>query len=355
MIVPDNLKTGVDRIESGSIVINRTYQEMAEHYGTAILPARVRHPKDKPGVEGTVKTVSTWILSALRNHKFFTLADLNAEIKVRLKSFNERPFHKKEGSRYSVFLGEEKLFLTPLPASHFEPSQWKVATVQFNYHIEVEKMHYSVPYEFIKEAVDVRLTKNVVEIFYHQKRIASHVRLTGRPGQYSTLQIHMPEDHQKYLEWDTKRFLDWGTKIGSATVACLKAVLASHKIEQQAYRSCMGLLKLADKHSVAWLEASATKALTYTSTPSFKNIKNVLLSGLDKPDSEPDSKDSSESTESLASEIGSFKLVALICLTGGSKCVGISKGENPIGFLNKYFFKRIKCHFVILRWYYFIS
>jgi transposase len=297
MIVPDNLKTGVDRIESGSIVLNRTYQEMAEHYGTAILPARVRHPKDKPGVEGAVKTVSTWILSALRNHKFFTLADLNAEIKTRLKAFNERPFHKKEGSRYSVFLGEEKMFLTPLPAAHFEPSHWKVATVQFNYHIEVDKMHYSVPYEFIKAAVDVRLTKNVVEIFFHQKRIASHVRLSGRPGQYSTLQIHMPEDHQKYLEWDAKRFLEWGSKIGPATVACLKAILASHKIEQQAYRGCMGLLKLADKHSVERLEASAAKALTYTSTPSFKNIKNILLSGLDKPDSDSPPNDSGDSAK----------------------------------------------------------
>jgi hypothetical protein len=202
-----------------------------------------------------------------------------------LKAFNDRPFHKKEGSRYSVFLGEEKLFLTPLPASHFEPSQWKIATVQFNYHIEVEKMHYSVPYEYIKQVVDVRMTKNVIEIFFHQKRIASHIRLLGRIGQYSTLQIHMPEDHLKYLEWDARRFLEWGAKIGPSTGTCLKAILASHKIEQQAYRSCMGLLKLADKHSVSRLEAAAAKALTYTSTPSFKNIKNILLSGLDHPES----------------------------------------------------------------------
>ena len=294
MIVPDNLKTGVDHVEPGAIVLNRTYEEMASHYGTAVVPARVRHPKDKPNVEGTVKGVSTWILSALRNHKFFTLADLNAEIKTRLKAFNERPFHKKEGSRFSVFLGEEKSFLAPLPAAHFEPSQWKVATVQFNYHIEVEKMHYSVPYEYIKQTVDVRLTRNVVEIFDHGKRIASHVRLTGRPGQYSTQELHMPEDHQKYLEWDAKRFLDWGAKIGPSTVQALKAILASHKIEQQAYRACMGLLKLADKYSVSRLEAAATKALTYTSTPSFKNIKNLLLSGLDKPDADASPKTDSD-------------------------------------------------------------
>lgn len=282
MIVPDNLKTGVDRIEADSIVLNRTYQEMAEHYGTAILPARVRHPKDKPAVEGAVKTVSNWILSSLRNRKFFTLADLNAELKLRLKAFNERPFHKKEGSRYSVFLGEEKLFLTPLPASRFEPSLWKVATVQFNYHIEVEKMHYSVPYEFIKQVVDVRLTKHLVEIFYQQKRIASHVRLYGRVGQYNTLQIHMPEDHQKYLEWNALRFLEWAAKIGPSTVQCVKAIIASHKIEQQSYRACMGLLKLADKYSVDRLEAASAKALSFTPSPSFKHIKNILLSGLDQ-------------------------------------------------------------------------
>jgi len=285
MIVPDNLKTGVDRIEPGAIVLNRTYEEMAEHYGTAIVPARVRHPKDKPNVEGTVKIVSTWILSALRNHKFFTLADLNAEIKTRLKAFNEKLFHKKDGSRFSVFLGEEKPFLAPLPAAHYEPSQWKTATVQFNYHIEVDKMHYSVPYEYIKQVVDVRLTRNVIEIFDHQKRIASHLRLTGRPGQYSTQELHMPEDHQKYLEWDSKRFLDWGAKIGPSTVQALKAILASHKIEQQAYRACMGLLKLADKYTATRLENATAKALSYTSSPSFKNIKNILVSGLDKPES----------------------------------------------------------------------
>lgn len=282
MIVPDNLKTGVDHIESGAVVLNRTYQEMAEHYNTAIVPARVRHPKDKPIVEGTVKVVSTWILSALRNHKFFSLGDLNNEIKIRLKAFNERPFHKKEGSRFSVFLSEEKSFLSPLPATHFEPSIWKVATVQFNYHIEVEKMHYSVPYEFIKKVVDVRLTRNVVEIFHNQSRIASHRRLTGKLGQYSTQELHMPEDHQKYLEWDARRFLDWGAKIGPSTVEALKAILVSHKIEQQAYRGCMGLLKLADKYSPERLENACVKALSFTASPSFKNIKNILLSGLDK-------------------------------------------------------------------------
>lgn len=281
MIVPDNLKTGVERVKADEIILNRTYQEMAEHYGTAILPARVRHPKDKPAVEGAVKTVSNWILSSLRNRKFFTLADLNVELKQRLKAFNERPFHKKEGSRFSVFLGEEKMFLTPLPASRFEPSLWKIATVQFNYHIEVEKMHYSVPYEFIKQVVDVRLTKKLVEIFYQQKRIASHVRLYGRIGQYNTLQIHMPEEHQKYLEWDAKRFLEWASKIGPSTVLCLKAMIASHKIEQQSYRACMGLLKLADKYSVDHLEAAATKALSFSPSPSFKHIKNILLSGLE--------------------------------------------------------------------------
>lgn len=283
MIVPDNLKTGVDRIEPGAIVLNRTYQEMAEHYNTAIVPARVRHPKDKPIVEGTVKVVSTWILSALRNHKFFSLGELNAEIRTRLKAFNERPFHKKEGSRFSVFLAEEKPFLSPLPATHFEPSLWKVATVQFNYHIEVEKMHYSVPYEYIKKVVDVRLTRNVVEIFHNQSRIASHRRLTGKPGQYSTQELHMPEDHQKYLEWDARRFLEWGSKIGTSTVQALKAILSSHKIEQQAYRGCMGLLKLADKHSPDRLENACAKALSFTATPSFKNIKNILLAGIDKP------------------------------------------------------------------------
>ena len=282
MLIPDNLRTGVDHSDWYTPKINKTYHEMAEHYDTAVIAARVRAPKDKPSAEGTVGVISTWITAAIRNEKFFSLAELNREIHRRLKNFNQAPFQKKEGSRYSVFLSDEKPFLTPLPPAPYELSQWKQATVQFNYHISVDKMQYSVPYEYIRQKVDVRLTRSVVEVFYHNQRICSHKRLYGRPGQYSTMEIHMPEDHQKYLKWDGNRFISWAEKIGTSTSITVRSILSSYKVEQKGYKACMGLLKLADKYSVERLEAACNKALSYTPHPSYKSVKNILVTGQDK-------------------------------------------------------------------------
>ena len=191
ILVPDNCKTAV--VHNGGFKdqqINETYQEMAEHYGTAIIPARGRAPKDKPNAEGTVGNISTWIIAALRDEQFFSLAELNRAIRDKPELFNQRLFQKKEGSRRSLFLGEEKPLLAPLPATRFELSDWKTATVQFNYHISVDGMLYSVPYEYIKKKVDVKVTDTTIEIFYNHNRIASHRRLKGRSGQYSTITEH---------------------------------------------------------------------------------------------------------------------------------------------------------------------
>ena len=283
ILVPDNCKTAVIHNNSwNDQVINETYHDMAEHYGTAIIPARVRTPKDKPNAEGTVGNISTWIIAALRDEQFFSIAELNQAIRNKLELFNQRPFQKKEGSRLSLFLGEEKPLLAPLPATRFELSDWKVATVQFNYHISVEGMLYSVPYEYIKKKVDVRVTDTTIEIFYNHNRIASHRRLYGRQGQYSTVTAHMPEDHQKYLEWNGTRFRKWAERIGINTYTAVNAILASRRVEQQTYRSCMGLLKLAEKYSEEKLEAACERALSYTASPSYKSIKNILVTNLDK-------------------------------------------------------------------------
>ena len=155
--------------------LNTTYHEMAEHYNLAIIPARVRKPKDKPNVEGSVGKISTWITAALRNEQFFSLAELNDSIREKLNAYNARKFQKKECSRLSLFLGEEMPLLAPLPATPFELAEWKQATVQFNYHIAVDRMFYSVPYQYIKNKVDVRITDTTVEIFYNHNRIASHL------------------------------------------------------------------------------------------------------------------------------------------------------------------------------------
>ena len=301
MLIPDNCSTAVNHSKSDwyTTALNAAYHEMAEHYNIAIIPARVRKPRDKPNVEGSVGKISTWITAALRNEQFFSLAELNAAICEKLDAYNARKFQKKDCSRLSLFLGEEKPLLAPLPATPFELAEWKQATVQFNYHIAVDKMYYSVPYQYIKDKVDVRMTETTIEIFYHHNRIASHRHLHGRSGQYSTVMEHMPPDHQKYLEWNGDRFRRWADSIGINTRKVVDAILTSGRVEQQTYRSCMGLLKLAEKHSPSKLEEACLRALLYSRTPSYKSIKNLLAAM--KEDSDP----VSQNPDSISSETGS--------------------------------------------------
>jgi len=288
ILVPDNLKTGVTKRTKSDITLNATYQEMAEHYGTAVLPARVRKPKDKSSVEGAVSVVSTWVMAALRNWKFFTLQELNEAIGEKLHDLNDKPFQKRAGSRFSVFSEEEKPMLIPLPDKPYEISEWKSCIVAYNYHISVEKVLYSVPHQYIKKQVDVRLTNRTVEVFYSGERIASHVRKHGGSAQYSTLDDHMPPNHLQYAQWNAERFRSWARGIGSNTLVVVNAIFSSKKIEQQGYRTCMALLKLSDKYSQSRLEAACLRALSYTSSPNFKMVQTILATGQDElPYEEP--------------------------------------------------------------------
>jgi transposase len=281
ILVPDCLKTGVARIDWQTPIINKIYHEMAEHYGTVVIPARPGKPKDKPTVEGAVGVISTWIIAALRDRQFFSLHELNDAMREKLEEFNARPFQKKPGCRLSAF-EEEKPFLLPLPTHPFEMAMWRIAKVQLNYHIAVEKMNYSVPFEYIGHSVDVRLTKNMVEIFCGGNRIASHVRKYGFPGQYNTVVEHMPEKHQQYTKWNAERFESWARSIGANTEAVVKAILASRMVEHQSYKACVGLLKLADKYSVSRLESACKKALFYTPSPSLKSVQTILKTSSDR-------------------------------------------------------------------------
>jgi len=281
ILVPDNLKTGIIKNTKTETILNRTYQEMSEHYGTAVIPARVKTPKDKATVEGTVGIISTYILAAIRNERFFSLRELNEAIKERLHAFNHKPFQKKDGSRASAF-AEERAFLLPLPVRAFEMAEWKIATVQYDYHICVDERFYSVPYEYIKQKVDIRTTRNVVEVFFEGNRICSHVRLTGNQERRSTQESHMPPNHQQYIQWNGEKFREWAGKIGENTVAVIEVTLSGYKIEQQGYKNCMALLKLADKYTPGRLEAACAKALTYTSRPNYKNIQTILKSNQDR-------------------------------------------------------------------------
>ena len=281
ILVPDNLKTGVIKNTRTELILNRSYHEMAEHYGTAIIPARPVKPKDKPNAEGTVKVLETWILAALRNRKFFTFQELNKAIHKKLEEFNAKPFQKKKGSRLSAFLEEERDFLMPLPASPYETAVWSTATIQPDYLITVGNCKYSMPYEFIGKKVDIRAAENSIEVFYHGDRIASHVRKMYAPEPIY-LPEHMPENHRKFLEYNTESFLDWVKSMGHSTHLVIKHFLFMHKVEQQGYKSCASLMKLADRYGTDRLENACAKALSYTPNPSLKNISTILKNGQDK-------------------------------------------------------------------------
>ena len=281
IVTPDNLKASIDKNTKTETVVNRAYQEMAQHYDTAVIPARVRRPRDKSTVEGNVGNISQYILAVIRDQQFLSLNELNAAIWDRLCEFNNKPFQKKDGSRALMF-EEEKLYLQRLPENAYELAEWKIATVQYNYHISVDKQNYSVPFTYIKRKVDVRLTKNIVEIFCDGERICSHVRLHGRIGQYNTIDEHMPPNHQKYMQWNGERFRKWAAGIGANTSAVIEVFLTTHKVEQQGYKSCLSLLKLADKYTAERLEAACAKALSYTHSPNYKGISVILSSNQDK-------------------------------------------------------------------------
>jgi len=280
-----NLKTGITKNTREETVVNKTYQEMAEHYGTAVIPARVERARDKATVEGAVKLATIWIVAVLRNERFYSLGELNNKIKEKLEEYNHKPFQKKDGSRYTLYQ-QERNFLLPLPKHHFELSEWRQAIVQSNYHIACMKQNYSIPFEYIGRQVDVRITRNIVEVFDSGNRICSHPRLHGPGNQYSTLEIHMPPNHRKDVVWNGDRFRKWASKFGDNTLAVINVFLGNFKIEQQSYKSCRALLHLADKYSDQRLEAACAKAFTYTSRPSLKSIQTILKSGQDKlPDS----------------------------------------------------------------------
>ncbi|WP_420869139.1 Mu transposase domain-containing protein [Acetobacterium wieringae] len=171
--------------------------------------------------------------------------------------------------------------MQPLPKFPFEFAQWKTATVQLNYHVSIDQQYYSIPYEYVRKKVDLRYTRNIIEVFYKGTRLCSHRRLYGRRGQYSTNVDHMPINHQLYSEWDSARFLRWADDIGPSTKAVVQKMFDSYRVEEQAYKGCLSLLKLADHYSAERLESACGAALEYIPNPRYKNIKLILESGQD--------------------------------------------------------------------------
>lgn len=274
-VTPDNLKASVIRNGQDGVILNRTYQELAEHYGTAVVPARPRKPRDKASVEGLVRNVGTHVIATLRNIQFFSLFELNDAILEGLYAFNHKPFQKREGSRASVFEAEEKATLLPLPETPFDIAEWRKGIVQLNYHISVDRMNYSVPYQYSKKEVDIRLSFRMVKVFHDGEQIAEHTRLRGRPGQYSTKVEHMPEQHREYTAWSSDRLLNWAGSTGPNTRAVIDFMLKDRPVEQQAYRGCISVLKLPKTMggSGNLLETACTALLQSGARPSFRTVK----------------------------------------------------------------------------------
>lgn len=278
ILTPDNLKTGVKRREHGEAILNEQYRELAEYYGTVILPARVRKPKDKASVEGNVGTLSTWVIASLRNGIYFTLEDLNNDVFDKLKEFNARPFTKKykQGNRLKAFEEEEKFALFPLPQEPFKMASWKIATVQLDYMVSVDSMFYSVPYEYIQHKVDIRLTKNLVEVFYKDSRIASHKRLYGKFGQFSTNHDHMPDKHKLYAEHDKESIMEWAKSIGESTVKVVTFLFETSKVDKQALKSTLRLKSQGRKYSSEELEVACSQTLKLASHPTVRAVETIL-------------------------------------------------------------------------------
>jgi transposase len=280
IIVPDNLKSGVTKPDRYEPDVNPTYNDLATHFGVAIIPARVRKPKDKAKAEVAVQIVERWILARLRNHTFFSLAEANTAIARLLESLNNRPFKKLPGSRREAFEALDQPVLRPLPATSFEFAEWQKARVNIDYHIEVEKHYYSVPYQLLKKQLDVRLSATTVECFHKSKRVASHPRSSGKGG-HSTLTEHMPKAHQEHVGWDTKRLINWAAKTGPETAALVEKILVSRPHPQQGFRSAMGLLRLEKTYGQQRLEAACTRAISGEAY-SYKSVASILKTGLDR-------------------------------------------------------------------------
>ena len=279
-VVPDNLKSGVNKPCRYEPDINPTYNDLARHYQTVILPARVRKPRDKAKAENGVLLVERWILAKLRKHTFFSLDELNQEIKRLLQELNNKPFQKLPGSRRSRFEEIDKPALKALPAVPYELAYWKKAMVHIDYHVEVERHYYSVPYALVKKKLDVRYTASTVECFYRNKRVASHLR-GNRLGRHTTIREHMPVSHQKYLEWTPDRFKRWAAKIGRQTLILTETLLVKRGHPQQAYRSLMGILRLGKSYGDERLEAACERAL-HINALSYRSIESILKNGLDQ-------------------------------------------------------------------------
>ena len=293
LLIPDNIKTATIQNNRYETILNKSYQEMADHYGTAIVPARVKKPDDKAAAEGSVKFVSTWITAALRDRKFFSLAEAREAVQEKLEELNSKPFKKRPGNRNKAFEEEEKEFLQPLPEAPYEPAIWLNPKVGIDYLVTDGVNKYSVPYDLIGEPVDVRVSKNTVEVFYHNTRVAAHVRVPSFQRDPIVKPEHMPEAHRKYLHYNKEEFEAWAATIGPNTEKVVHHFLTDGKEAEQGYKSCASLTKLEKSYGAKRLEDACERVLALASAPTIRNITLLIKT-------KPASKEAAKDTASTA-------------------------------------------------------
>jgi len=280
LLIPDNPRTGVTRACRYEPDLNRTYHEMAQHYGIAVMPTRPRKPRDKAKVENAVGIVERWILAALRHRRFFNVSELNEAIAELLEHLNNRRFRKRDGTRTSLFQAMDRPALQPLPAERYGMAEWKTVRANIDYHVEIDRHYYSVPYQLAGQQLEARYTATTIELFLGGKRVASHAR-SSAAYRHTTVPEHMPKSHRAHLEWTPSRLIHWGETIGTATAEVMRTILASKPHPEMGYRACLGILRLAKTYSSERLEAASQRALQLQAC-SYSSLRSILKRSLDR-------------------------------------------------------------------------
>ena len=280
IVVPDNLRSGVTKAHRYEPDINATYQEMAEHYGVVVIPTRPAKPRDKAKVEAGVLLAERWILARLRHRRFFSLAEANRAIRELVQQINDRPFKKIPGSRRSLFEELDRPAMGALPEHRYQFAAWRFGKkVSIDYHVDVDRHYYSVPFRLVGQRVDVRVSALTVEVFFRHRRVASHLRSWKRGG-HTTDPAHMPESHRRHAQWTPGRIIAWANKTGPATGELARSILESRPHPEQGYRSCLGVIRLGDRYGAERLEAACRRAVAVRAF-SYKSVESILKHGLD--------------------------------------------------------------------------
>jgi transposase len=280
LVVPDNLKSGVQRASFYDPELNRSYGMMASHYGVGILPARPRKPRDKAKVEAGVRFAQTYILGRLRRQTFFSLDEANLAIAAAIERVNAHVMRRLGVSRRHLFEAVERPLLAPLPEADYQFAEWRLARVSLDYHVEVDGFFYSVPHRLIREQVDVRATRRTIELFHRGQRVAAHQRRYGG-RRHGTDPDHMPSSHRRYAEWTPDRFRRWGHSIGPNTEGLVLAILANRPHPEQGFRTCLGVLRLFKDIELERAELVAARALAIGAL-TYKSIASIIANNLDR-------------------------------------------------------------------------